>query len=60
MKVIVAAIIFTLLPLVSLASGHSVQVRDQYGTLVETKERHGDKTTVRDRYGNVIGTEEAD
>ncbi len=57
MKVIVAAIILTLLPVVSFASDRSVQVRDRYGNLVETRERHGDETTVRDRYGNITRTE---
>ena len=58
MKVIVVAIIFTLLPIVSFASDRSSQVRDRYGNLVETKERHGDDTTVRDRYGNISRTEQ--
>ncbi len=45
MKVIVAAIIFTLLSVVSFASDSSSQIRGQYGNLVETKERHGDGAT---------------
>jgi hypothetical protein len=60
MKVIAAAIISTLLPTVSIASDRNTEVRDRYGNLVETKERHAGETTVRDRYGNIIGTEEAD
>jgi hypothetical protein len=60
MKVIVAAIIFTLLSVVSFASDRSSQVRDRYGNLVETKERRGNETTVRDRYGNMDGTEQID
>jgi hypothetical protein len=58
MKVVVAAIIFTLLPLVSLASDQNVQFRDRYGNLVETREKRGDDTTVRDRYGNITRTEQ--
>lgn len=60
MKVIVAAIIFTLLSVVSFASDRSSQVWDRYGNLVETKERRGNETTVRDRYGNMDGTEQID
>ena len=33
-------------------------VRDRYGNLVETREKHGDDTTVRDRYGNISRTEQ--
>jgi hypothetical protein len=58
MKIIVAAIIFTSLSVVSFASDRSSQVRDRYGNLVETKEIHGDDTTVRDRYGNISRTEQ--
>ncbi|MCX5871930.1 MAG: hypothetical protein NTY51_01675 [Deltaproteobacteria bacterium] len=58
MKVIVAAIIFTLLPVVSLSNDRSTTVRDRYGNIVETRERHGDETTVRDRYGNITRTEQ--
>ena len=60
MKVIVAAIIFTLLSVVSFASDRSSQVWDRYGNLVETKERHGDDTTVRNRYGNHTRTEQSE
>jgi hypothetical protein len=58
MKVILAAIIFSLLPVVSFSSDRDTQVRDRYGNLVETKERQGDDTTVRDRYGNITRTEQ--
>lgn len=58
MKVIAAGIILTLLPLVSFAADRDTQVRDRYGNLVETKERHGDDTTVRGRYGNITRTEQ--
>lgn len=58
MKVIVVAIIFGLLPLVSFSSDRDTQVRDRYGNLVETKERRGNETTVRDRYGNINRTEQ--
>ena len=58
MKIIVAIIILTLLPIVILASDRSSTVRDQYGNIVETKDRYGDDTTVRDRYGNITRTEQ--
>ncbi len=58
MKVIVAAIIFTLLPLLVYASDRNAHVRDRYGNLFETKERDRDQTTVRDRYGDIIRTEQ--
>ncbi len=58
MKLIAVAIIFSLLPVISFSSDRSTQVRDRYGNLVETKERHGDDTTVRDRYGNINRTEQ--
>jgi hypothetical protein len=38
MKVIVAAIIFTLLPLVSFSSDRDTQVRDRYGNIIGTEE----------------------
>jgi hypothetical protein len=57
-KIVIICIIFTLLSVVSSASDRSVIVRDRYGNIVETKDRHGDDTTVRDRYGNIIRTEE--
>ncbi|MHB8205114.1 MAG: hypothetical protein ACYDHG_15595 [Desulfomonilaceae bacterium] len=53
MKVIAAAIILTLLPVLGFTSDSSSQVRDRYGNLVETKDRHGDETSVRDYYGNI-------
>jgi hypothetical protein len=58
MKVIVAVIILTLLPIVILASDRSTTVRDKYGNIVETKDRYCDDTTVRDRYGNITRTEQ--
>ena len=58
MKIIVAIIMLTLLPIVILASDRSTTVRDQYGNIVETKDRYGDDTTVRDRYGNITRTEQ--
>lgn len=60
MKVLIGAIIFMLLPVVVLSSDRSVTVRDRYGNIVETKDRHGNDTTVRDRSGNIIRTEEYD
>ena len=57
MKIVIAIIILTLLPIVILASDRSVTVRDKYGNIVETKDRYGDDTTVRDRYGNITRTE---
>jgi hypothetical protein len=57
MKVIAAAIIFTLIPVATFASDRSAQVRDRYGNPVETKEKHWEETTVRDRYGNITRTE---
>ena len=45
MKIIVAAITFTLLSVVSFASDRDTQVRDRCGNLVETKDRHGDDNT---------------
>jgi hypothetical protein len=53
-------VILALLPVVSSASDRGVIVRDQYGNIVETKDRYGDDTTVRDRYGNITRTEEYD
>ena len=58
MKIIVAIIILILLPIAILASDRSSTVRDQYGNIVETKDRYGDDTTVRDRYGNITRTEQ--
>lgn len=58
MKIIVAIIMLTLLPIVIFASDRSSTVRDQYGNIVETKDRYGDDTTVRDRYGNITRTEQ--
>ena len=58
MKVIVAAIIFTLLPTVGLSADHSTTVRDSYGDVAETRDRYGDDTTVRDKYGDIIRTEQ--
>jgi hypothetical protein len=60
MKVVVVALIFILLPAPGLSSDHDVTVRDGYGNIVETKDRHGNDTTVRDRYGNITRTEEYD
>ena len=57
MKVIATANIFTLLALVSFPSDRSIQVRDQYGNVVETKEKQWDETTFSDRYGNITRTE---
>lgn len=57
MKVIVAAIIFTLLPVIIYGSGRSTQVRDNYRNLLETKESDGEETIVRDKYGDMIRTE---
>jgi len=57
LKIVIAIIILTLLPIVILASDRSVTVRDKYGNIVETKDRYGDDTTVRDRYGNITRTE---
>jgi hypothetical protein len=57
MKIIATTIVFTLLQVASFASDRSTHVRDRYGNLVETKEKHGDETTVRDRYGNISRTE---
>ena len=57
MKVIATAIIFTLIPVATLASDRIAQVRYRYGNPVETKEKHWDETTVRDRYGNITRTE---
>ena len=57
MKVIAAAIIFTLLSVVSFASDGITQVRDRCGNLFETKERQGVETTVRVHYGNITRTE---
>jgi hypothetical protein len=54
MTVIAAAIIYTLLSVVSFGSDGSTRVRDRYGNLAETEERHGDDSTVQD--GNIIGT----
>ena len=58
MKIIIAIIVLTLLPTVIFASDRSTTVRDQYGNIVETKDRYGDDTTVRDRYGNITRTEQ--
>ncbi len=58
MKVIVAAIILTLLPIVSSASDRNTIVRDSYGNIVETRDRFGNDTTVRDRDGNITRTEQ--
>ena len=60
MKVFVVALILMLLPVVVLSSDRSITVRDRYGKIVETKDRHGNDTTVRDRSGNIIGTEDVD
>jgi hypothetical protein len=60
MKLIAVAIIFSLLPVISFSSDRSTPVRDRYGNLVETKERHGDDTTVRDRYGYINRTEQCE
>ena len=60
MKVLIGAIIFMLLPVVGLSFDRSVTVRDRYGNIVETKNRHGNDTTVRDRSGNISRTEEYD
>ena len=60
MKIIVAAIIFTLLPIVSSSSDRSVIVRDRSGNTVETKDWYGDDTTVRDRSGSITRTEHYD
>jgi hypothetical protein len=60
MKVFVVALILMLLPVVVLSSDRSITVRDRYGNIVETKDRHGNDTTVRDRSGNIIGTEDVD
>ncbi len=57
MKIIVAIIILTLLPIVILASDRNSTVRDKYGNIVETKDRNRDETTVRDRYGDITRTE---
>ena len=57
MKVIVAAIILTLLTVFGFASDRSSQAGERYGNLVGTKDRHGDDTTVLDRYGNITRTE---
>jgi hypothetical protein len=60
MKTIVPAIIFTLLPIISFSADNdrSTTVRDRYGNIVETKDRHGNDTTVRDREGNITRTEQ--
>ena len=58
MKVIVPAIICTLLPIVSLSADRSVTVRDRYGNIVETRDRFGNDTAVRDRDGNITRTEQ--
>jgi hypothetical protein len=60
MRVFVVAIILVLLPVVVISSDRSITVRDRYGNIVETKDRHGNDTTVRDRSGNIIGTEDVD
>jgi hypothetical protein len=59
MKRIVAAIIFTLLPIISFSADNdrSTTVRDSYGDVAETRDRYGDDTTVRDKYGDIIRTE---
>ncbi|MFA6223354.1 MAG: hypothetical protein WC647_13670 [Desulfomonilaceae bacterium] len=49
MKVIAAAIIFTLLPVVSLSADRSTTVRNPDGNLVETKDSYGNDTTGSDR-----------
>jgi hypothetical protein len=46
MKVLIGAVIFMLLPVVGLSFDRSVTVRDRYGNIVETKDRHGNDTTV--------------
>ncbi len=58
MKVIVAAIIFTLLSVVSFASDRSSQVWDRYGNHTRTEQSEGRQKIIRDRNGNIIGTEE--
>ena len=56
MKIIVSAIVFTLLTAFGFASDRSIAVQGHYGNLVETKDRHGADTTVRDRYEHIVGT----
>ncbi|MGO8879224.1 MAG: hypothetical protein ACLPVO_19315 [Desulfomonilaceae bacterium] len=60
MKVIVAAIIFTLLPVVSFTSDSSSQVRDRYGNITRTERHEGRQKIIRDRNENIIGTEDVD
>ncbi len=62
MKTIVAAIIFSLLPIISFSADNdrSITVRDSYADVAETRDRYGDDTTVRDKYGDIIRTERFD
>ncbi len=62
MKTIVAAIIFTLLPLISFSADNdrSTTVRDRDGNIIRTEQYEGRQKIIHDRFGHIIGTEEND